>query len=465
MAESRRHADPNLERRVPPHSLEAETAVLGGVLLRNEALDRVRDLLQPKHFYHANHQIIFAAMCAMQKAQSPIDPITLREFLKLANKLEQIGGIAKINKLMDEVHTTANVEEYARIVAEKFMLRGMLDATHEMQGMIFESRGEDGELLCADEILTRGQSLLQKLSNRQMSQVPFLDSQTAMQHTMDEIERSVGADRDEPGLTTGFVDLNRKMRGMKPGSLIILAARPSIGKTALALAIAEKQAAIEKVPILFFSLEATANEISKRRISSVSGVALEKIDRGRMTPQEMTRVSEAAEMLANQNLITIDESSRHTIDTIAAKCRRFKAEHGLIGGVIVDYVQLISSIRARKNEKTRDQELGEISRAFKILAKDDLNCWILALSQLNRSVENRDDKRPRLSDLRESGNLEQDANQVLLMYRDAYYNPDTDKPNEAEVNVAKNRDGPTGIVKLLAELERMRFDNFYQEEK
>ena len=445
-------ADPNLERKVPPNSPEAEMAVLGGILLRNQALDQVRDILDPQDFYQAAHQHIFRAAVMLYDRNEPIDPITLRNELKTAGHLDQIGGPAYINRLLDEVHTTANIEEYAVIVGEKALLRRMLDATHQIQGMIFDQRGEQGETMDVAQLLDQSQSMVFEVS-RESVRSPYESLEDVIQESLDFADERVNSERMLAGYSTGYPDLDEKTNGFKPGELLIMAARPAMGKTSLALNIATNIALIESKPVLIFSLEMSTVQIGLRMLCSHAKVMLSKIFRGEANEAEMGRLSKSAGILSNPP-IYVDDSGGTNINTIRAKARRLKAEKGELGLIVIDYIQLMGSPR---HYDSREREISTMSRNLKLMAKD-LEVPVLALSQLNRQLEGREDKRPRPSDLRESGSLEQDADMIVFIYRDVVYHPDTDDPDVAEIIIGKQRSGPTGTLKMAFRGEYTRFE-------
>lgn len=455
---SKKAPDPNLERRVPPHSLEAEMAVLGGILLRNEALDQVRDLLAPEDFYIAAHQYIFRATITLYDRGDPIDPITLRNELKAMSRLDDIGGTSYINRLLEEVHTTANIGDYTRIVAENALLRRMLNTTYEIQGMVFDQRSDEGEMLEVGEVLDRSQHIVFEVA-RESVRTPYESLEEVINESLSFIDERMTSDSALAGHSTGYADLDNQTNGFKPGELIILAARPAMGKTSLALNIATNIAILENLPVLFFSLEMSSVQIGLRLMCSHAKVHISKVLKGEANEEEYARLSKSAGVLAELP-IYIEDSGGTNMNSIRAKARRLKAEKGGLGLVVIDYMQLLASVR---HYDSREREIATMSRSFKVLAKD-LEVPVMALSQLNRQLESREDKRPRPSDLRESGSLEQDADMVMFVYRDVIYHPETEDPDLAELIIGKQRSGPTGTLKMVFLGEYTRFEQYTQHE-
>jgi replicative DNA helicase len=444
-------------RRTPPYSAEAEMAVLGGVLLRNEALDLVRDLLDVDDFHQPAHQRIFRACCGLYDRGENVDPVTLRNELQALELLPDSGGAPYIERLLDEVHTTANIEQYARIVAEKALLRRMLGATHEIQGMIFDNRGDDGAPLAAEQILDRSQQAVFAVA-RETVRSPYEALDEVIHHALDYANQRLLSGDALAGHPTGFADLDARTSGLQAGQLIIVAARPGMGKTSLALNIGVHVALRRKLPVLLFSLEMSAVQIGLRILCSESTVPLQRIVEGRLGDPELHKLVDAAARLDEAPLF-LDDGGAININTIRAKARRLKAERGALGLVIVDYLQLIRGV---KDYEIREREIAELSRGLKLLAKE-LECPVMALSQLNRQVEGREDKRPRPSDLRESGALEQDADLILFLYRHGAYDESTAEPNRVEVIIGKHRNGPTGMTELTFRDELARFENYHND--
>ncbi|HPQ68748.1 MAG TPA: replicative DNA helicase [bacterium] len=446
--------DAAVERRVPPHSQEAEMAVLGGVLLRNEALDQVRDLLDPEDFYQPAHQRLFRSMAALYDRGDPIDPITLRQHLKEQNWLDEVGGKEYIDRLLDEVHTTANIEQYARIVADKSTLRRLLTATFEMQAMVYEGKDDQGTDLETAQIVDQSQAKVFDVA-RDVVQSPYESLEEIIHASLAYVDERMATGGALAGYSTGFSDLDHKTNGVKPGELIIVAARPAMGKTSLALNIATNIAVAEQKPVLLFSLEMSAAQLGLRLLCAQARVNLGSVLKGHTTEDQYQKLAEAAALLAEAPFF-IDDSGGTTTTSIRSKARRLRAEQGDLGLVVIDYIQLLGSSRFYDS---REREISTMSRTLKMMAKE-LKCPVLALSQLNRQLENRPDKRPRPSDLRESGALEQDADMILFIYRDVIYNAETEEPDVAELIIGKQRSGPTGTVKLIFLDEYTRFEQY-----
>ncbi|MHA1568311.1 MAG: replicative DNA helicase, partial [Alphaproteobacteria bacterium] len=377
--------DPNLERRVPPNSPEAEMAVLGGVLLRNDSLDQVRDLLNPEDFYQPAHQRLFIAISALYDRSEPIDPVTLRTELKTRGWLEEVGGSEYINRLLDEVHTTANIEDYGRIVAEKSLLRRMLNTTFEIQGMIFEGRSDEGEALDVPNILDRSQYKVFEVA-RESVQTPYQSLEEVIHQSLAYVDERMAAGGRLAGYSTGFADIDDKTNGLKPGELVILAARPAMGKTSLALNIGSNLAVTEQVPVILFSLEMSAQSNGLRMLCSHAKVNLSSVLKGVTSETDYPRLAESAGILAEAPLF-VDDTGGINLTSIHAKARRLKAEKGALGLIIIDYIQLLGSSR---HYDSREREIATMSRSLKMMAKE-LECPVMALSQLNRQLENRPD--------------------------------------------------------------------------
>jgi replicative DNA helicase len=425
--------------RIPPHSIEAESSVLGALLQDNTVWDRVGDLLTDMDFYRYEHRVIFSAIGQLVNASKPADIITVYERLKAQHNDEECGGLAYLNSLAQYIPSTANSRRYAEIVREQSILRQMIAASDEIGPMAFNTQGKPaGELLDAAEgkIMAIGDdSTRGKRTSRTMDSLVV--------ELLDTIQERADNPSDITGTPTGFIDIDRMTSGMQPGDLIVIGARPSMGKTALAINIAEHVALHEGLPVAIFSLEMGASQLAIRIVGSIGRIDQMHLRTGKLHDEEWPRLTEAIEKL---RLIDLEiEESVTGVGDIRTKSRRMARERkGKLGLIVVDYIQLMD---VGGSDETRATRVGEISRGLKLLAKE-LNCPVIALSQLNRSLESRTDKRPMMSDLRESGAIEQDADTVMFIYRDDYYNKDSAEPGVAEVNIAKQRNGPTGTVKL-----------------
>lgn len=459
---TRANVNAGIERRVPPNSQTAEIAVLGGVLLDQDSLDLVIDILQVEDFYAPAHQKLFRSLRGLHDRGSAIDPVTLKNELTDRGWLEEIGGHAYIDRIQEEVYTSANIEQHARIVAEKSLLRQLLAVTHTIQGMVFDGRTAHDEDLDSEQIIDRSQQLVFEIARDKVG-APYDALETVIQDALAYVDERNEAQGGLAGHSTGFPDLDTVTNGFKPSELIILAARPAMGKTSLALNFAVNMALRERLPVLFFSLEMSAVQVGLRLLTSQAGIFSDKVFKGQLTDADYSEIAKAAGVLGEAPLF-IDDGSNINVNTIRAKSRRLKAEQGKLGMIVVDYLQLMQPTRPRES---REQQIAEISRNLKFIAKE-LECPVVALGQLNRALESRENKRPRLSDLRESGSLEQDADIVMFLYRDSEYWPDeekrspenNDKLNVTELIIGKNRSGQTKTVGLYFHKEFTRFDSF-----
>jgi len=435
-------------RRVPPQSLEAEESVLGGVMLDNSALDRILDVVRPQDFYRGAHRKLFTAILALAERSEPIDLITLSEILKARGELSDVGGAAYLAELAARVPTAANILHYARIVRDRAVLRELIAAATEIA-----TRGYDGGDDVA-ELLDRAEQTIFAISERQV-RGSFMRLADVLVGSIKTIERLYEQKQAVTGVATGFTDLDRLTSGLQPADLIIVAGRPSMGKTAFCLNIAEHAALRAGVGVAVFSLEMAKEQLAMRMLCSEARVDLARVRTGHLTEREFPRLAMAAGRLADAP-IYIDDTPALSVLELRAKARRLKRDAAAkLGLVIVDYVQLMRSTEGKDN---REQEISEISRSLKALAKE-LEVPVVALSQLNRQVENRNPPIPRLADLRESGAIEQDADVICFLYREEYYVEDSDKKGGAEVIVAKQRNGPIGTVELTFLREFTRFEN------
>jgi replicative DNA helicase len=440
--------------RVPPHSIEAEQSVLGGLLLDNLAWDRAADLLTDGDFYRHEHRLIFAAVGTLVGASRPADVITVFEQLQQHGKAEEAGGLQYLNALAQSVPSAANLRRYAEIVRERAILRKLIAASDEIATTAFNPQGRpvpqildeaEGKILKIGEEGSRQRQGFQGIDKLVVS---LIDRVTELYEN--------GAE-EVTGVRTGFYDLDRNTAGLQKGDLIVLAARPSMGKTAFALNIAENVAVHDGLPVLVFSMEMGASQLALRLVGSLGRIDQQHLRSGKLGDEEWGRLAEAVDKL-KQVQVFIDETPALTSAELRARARRMARQFGgTLGLIVVDYLQLMSG--SSSSEENRATELGEISRGLKALAKE-LQCPVMALSQLNRSVESRTDKRPMMSDLRESGAIEQDADIIMFIYRDDYYNKDASKePGVSEIIIAKQRNGPVGTVKLTFLKPLTRFEN------
>ena len=442
--------------RVPPQNLDAEQSVLGAVLLDNEAVNMVLEILGPDEFYRESHREIFRAMIELSDRGQPVDAITLTDALNNRGVLERIGGAGYIAELVNRVPTAANVAHYARIVREKAVLRSLASTATEIAGGAFDGPVD------VDQYLDEAEHRIFEIAERRIS--------PSFHNIRDVTKASIGLlerlhDRRElvTGVPTGFTELNRITAGFQPADLIVIAARPSMGKTALALNIAASAAlrADPPVGVAFFSLEMSKEQLALRMLCSEARVDSARARNGYFNQEEFMRLITAADELSAAKIF-IDDSSDISPIVLKAKCRRLARDRSSsLGLIMVDYMQLMRSARPGES---REKEIAEISRSLKALAKE-LNVAVVALSQLNRQVETRPDRRPLLADLRESGAIEQDADVIAFIYRDEMYHRDSKEPGVAEIIVAKQRNGPTDTAKLTYLSQFTRFENYISEDE
>ncbi|HWH74629.1 MAG TPA: replicative DNA helicase [Methylibium sp.] len=439
--------------RIPPHSIEAEQSVLGGLLIDNGAWDRAGDLLGEGDFYRYEHRLIYEAIGRLINATKPADVITVYEQLQSLGKAEEVGGIAYLNALAQSVPSAANLRRYAEIVRERAVLRKLVAASDEIATNAFNPQGRS-----VSQILDEAETKIMHIGEEgSRTREGFQPMDRLVVQLIDRVTELANNGAEEvTGVRTGFFDLDRMTAGLQPGDLVVLAARPSMGKTAFALNIAEHVAVNEGLPAVVFSMEMGASQLALRMVGSLGRIDQSGLRTGRLRDDEWGRLTEAVDKLG-QASIFIDESAALTPGELRARARRQARQCGKLGLIVVDYLQLMSG--SSSNEENRATVLGEISRGLKSLAKE-LKCPVIALSQLNRSVETRTDKRPMMSDLRESGAIEQDADVIMFIYRDDYYNKETSKePGVAEIIIAKQRNGPVGTVKLTFLKPLTKFDN------
>ncbi|TCK01957.1 primary replicative DNA helicase [Volucribacter psittacicida] len=428
---------------ISPHSLEAEQGVLGGILLANQEWDNITDHLVVEDFYHHAHRAIFQQMENLMRAQKPIDLITLEQALKDQGILQDIGGFAYLAELSKNTPSAANIVAYAEIVREKAVLRELIATGHSIAKSGYQYKGED-----IREVLDKAErdvfAIAERRANKNEGPQNILG---ILADTIDKVEK-LGKMKDHDGVTgvsTGFRDLDRKTAGLQPSDLIIVAARPSMGKTTFAMNLCENAAMLSDKPVLVFSLEMPAEQIMMRMLASLSRVDQTKIRTGRITDdEEWARLASTAEMLNNKPNMYIDDTPGLTPTELRSRARRVYRDHGGLSMIMVDYLQLM---RAPGFSNNRTLEIAEISRSLKALAKE-LNIPVVALAQLNRRLDDRQDKRPVNSDLRESGSIEQDADLIMFVYRDEVYNETSENKGIAEIIIGKQRNGPIGKVRL-----------------
>lgn len=427
--------------RTPPHSLEAESSVLGGLLLDNEAFDRLSDVLVSDDFYRLEHRLIYGAISTLIGQGKPADVITVHDFLESQGNATTVGGIGYINDLAQYVPSATNIRRYAEIVRDRALLRRLVTTSDEIADTAFNPKGRP-----ASDIVDEAEQKIFKIGEQgKRNQQGFQSMDKLVVDLLDRIEELADNPSELTGIHTGFHDLDRQTSGLQKGDLIILAARPSMGKTSLAINIAENIALKEGLPVAIFSMEMGASQLAVRIVGSIGRINQNNLRTGQLTDDEWARLSETGEKLRTISL-HIDESPGLTSSEIRAKARRLSRQYGTLGLIVVDYLQLMTG--TTRDGENRATELGEISRGLKMLARE-LQCPVIALSQLNRGVEQRTDKRPMMSDLRDSGAIEQDADIIMFIYRDEYYTKEACKePGIAEIIIAKQRNGPIGTVKL-----------------
>jgi len=447
-------SDPQLDYlRVPPHSVEAEQSVLGGLLLDNAAFDRVTDVLNEDDFYRYDHKLIWQHIARLIALARPADVVTVNESLASAGKAEEVGGLAYLNALAHNTPSAANIRRYAEIVRERSMLRKLVSVADEIAAAAFNPQGKEARQLL-DEAESRVFQIAQEGAR---GSAGFQEIQPLLAQVVERIDELYHRDGDSDitGVPTGFTDLDRMTSGLQPGDLIIVAGRPSMGKTSFSMNIGEHVAIEQGLPVAVFSMEMGAVQLAMRMVGSVGMLDQHRMRTGKLTADDWPKLTHAVQQVQEAQ-IYIDETPALTSMELRARARRLARQCGQLGLIIIDYMQLMSANSSGENRAT---EISEISRSLKGLAKE-LNCPLIALSQLNRSLEQRPNKRPVMSDLRESGAIEQDADLILFIYRDEVYNPDSPDKGTAEIIIGKQRNGPIGSVRLTFQGASTRFLNF-----
>ncbi len=440
--------------RLPPHSVEAEQAILGGMMLDNSGWDRIADLVHGGDFYRRDHQLIFEAIGALSEKSVPSDAVTVSEHLEKRSQLDDAGGLAYIASLARDTPSAANIKAYAEIVRERSMLRELIRVGGEIAGSAHANDGRS-----AADLVDEAERMVFEIAERgQRAGSGFIGLRKILPGVIDRLDELSHSDGDISGVATGFQKFDDLTAGLHGGELIIIAGRPSMGKTTLAMNIAENAAIAGRVPTAIFSMEMSAEQLAFRMIGSIGRVNQSKLRTGRFSDEDWTRINSAVAIMS-QAPIFIDDTPALSPTEIRARSRRLKREHGL-GLIVVDYLQLMGISGTRENRAT---EISEISRSLKALAKE-LDVPIVALSQLNRGVEQRTDKRPIMSDLRESGAIEQDADLIAFIYREEVYDPDTPRKGVADIIIAKQRNGPIGDLHLTFLGEYTRFENLIAED-
>ena len=435
--------------KLPPQSLDAEESVLGALMMDKNAVIRVADILRPEDFYKRSHQIIYSSILALYEKSEPIDALSLSNKLKESQELESVGGTTYLTSIVNAVPTASNVLHYAKIVRHKKILRDLISASQDIAQLGWQEN-QDIEL-----VLDEAEKKIFSISERSLKQ-DFLPIKLALEDAFERIDRLHKGDGALRGVATGFPDLDNYLAGLQKSDLVVLAARPSLGKTSLALDIARNVAMKEKIPVGIFSLEMSKEQLVDRLLASEAGVDLWRLRTGRLSmdgdDSDLSKIQEAMGILA-ETPIFIDDAASSNIMQMRTMARRLQAEHGL-GLIIVDYLQLMEGRNG--GSENRVQEISEISRSLKNLARE-LDVPVLALSQLSRAVESRSPQIPRLSDLRESGSIEQDADVVLFIYREDREKPNSEKKNVAEIHIAKHRNGPVGKIDLYFNADQVSF--------
>ena len=436
----------NVLKRILPHSLEAEQSVIGSMIMDREAIVVASELITGEDFYNRQYGVLFETMVELNDAGSPVDLVTLQNRLREKDVPPEVSSLEFVRELITVVPTSANIKYYANIVAEKATLRRLIRLNEEIANTCYA--GKESLEYILDDTEKKVFQLIQKRSTDD-----YVPIRQVVMNALDKIEIASKNKGNVTGVPTGFIDLDYRTAGMQPSDLILIAARPSMGKTALALNIAQYVAFKKNLPVAIFSLEMSKEQLVNRMFSLESSVDAQKLRTGQLNDQEWERLIESAGIIGKSNLI-IDDTPGISVAELRSKCRKYKLEQNL-SMIIIDYLQLMTG---SGRTDSRQQEISDISRSLKAIARE-LNVPLIALSQLSRAVEQRPDHRPMLSDLRESGAIEQDADVVMFIYRDDYYNHDTDKKGISEIIIAKQRNGPIGTVELAWLPEYTRFAN------
>ncbi len=439
--------DESLIKKVMPHSTDAEKSVIGAMLIDSEAVLTVSEILVPDDFYGKQYGILFDAMVSLYMEGKPIDLVMLENKLKEKDVSPELSSIEVAKEIFNQVFTSANVKHYANIVKEKSILRKIIKTNEEIANRCYMQKDT------LDDILNMTEKKIFNIVQKQGGG-DYVPVKQVVINVLENIEKASKTKGNITGIPTGFRDLDYQTSGMQPSDLVLIAARPSMGKTAFVLNLAEHMAFKKKVTVAIFSLEMSKEQLINRILSIESRVSSQSLRTGNLEDDDWDKIIEAAQYISNSKLI-VDDTPSISIQELRSKCRKYKLEHNL-GVIIIDYLQLMSG--GDNSNVSRQQEISDISRSLKALARE-LNVPVIALSQLSRAVEQRPDHRPMLSDLRESGAIEQDADVVMFLYRDYYYNKQTEKPDVAEVIIAKQRNGPVGTVELKWIAELTKFGN------
>ncbi|NYE58913.1 replicative DNA helicase [Duganella sp. 1224] len=447
-------SDPQVDSlRVPPHSIEAEQSVIGGLLRDNAAFDRIADMMQPEDFYRYDHRIIFEQIVKMINGSKPADVITVFENLTQLGKADDVGGLTYLNAMAQNTPSAANIRRYAEIVRDRSVLRQLITVADDISGQAFSPQGKETK-----EILDEAESRIFAIAEQgARGAAGWLAVQPLLTQVVERIDELYSRENQSEitGVPTGFIDLDRMTSGLQPGDLVIVAGRPSMGKTAFSVNIGENVAIEAGLPVAIFSMEMGGAQLAMRMLGSVGQLDQHRLRTGRLNDEDWPRLTHAIQKM-NDAQVFIDETPALNPIEMRARARRLARQCGKLGLIIVDYLQLMQGSKPGDN---RASEISEISRSLKGLAKE-LGCPVIALSQLNRSLEQRPNKRPVMSDLRESGAIEQDADVIIFLYRDEVYNPDSPDKGTAEIIIGKQRNGPIGAVRLTWIGAYTKFGNY-----
>ena len=445
--------DPSIEKlKVPPHSVEAEQSVLGSMLIDPDTWDKVAEIVSEHDFYTRTHKIIFRAIVRLLGRNEPIDLITVSEELEQRDELEDAGGFAYLGELAKNTPSSANVVSYAKIISERAITRELIGVAHEIAEIGYNPEGRESA-----DILDFAESKVFEIAEKRTSENDGpMGINPVLAKTVDRLEALIKTGKDVTGVTTGFSDLDKKTSGLQPSDLVIVAARPSMGKTTFAMNLVENAMLAENKPVLVFSLEMPSEQLMMRMLASLSRVDQTKIRTAQLEDEDWARISNTMAMLKDKDCLYIDDSSGLTPMDVRSRARKIARDRGGISMIMVDYLQLM---RVPSLADNRTLEIAEISRSLKALAKE-LEVPVVALSQLNRSLEQRADKRPVNSDLRESGSIEQDADLIMFIYRDEVYHENSEEKGIAEIIIGKQRNGPIGTCRLTFQGQFSRFDNY-----
>lgn len=437
--------------RIPPNSIQAEQSVLGGLMLDNQAWDQVADRVSENDFYRREHQLIFRAVEVLADQSRPFDVITLSEEIQRRGNLEKVGGLAYLGNLAKDTPSAANIRAYADIVRERSVMRQLIHVGNEIANSGFRPEGRD-----SSELLDNAESRVFEIAEKgAKGKGGFEGIKSLLTQAVDKIETLFARDEPITGLSTGFADLDKMTSGLQPADLVIVAGRPSMGKTTFAMNVAENVALLSKKPVAVFSMEMPGESLAMRMMSSLGRINQTRVRTGKLEDDEWPRLTSAVSMLAETQFFIDDTPALSPLE-VRARARRLMREHGDLGLIVLDYLQLMQVPGMGEN---RTNEISTISRSLKALAKE-LNVPVIALSQLNRSLEQRTNKRPIMSDLRESGAIEQDADLVIFIYRDEVYNEDSPDKGTAEIIIGKQRNGPIGSIRLTFLGEYTKFENY-----